>query len=592
MSSGYFLPIDTGGVQVFTQGATPSGWRQFNLPTSINTWLPGITVPAGATGMLVQAVAALNYCFSPSAAFASTAAQLTLPAGGTIVLSGREWITAFCVNLPASGASFTVQFFYGSIGPVPDINQPSTGGVIPPPPAGLSAVITQNTLHVMKSGNDATGARHRLDLPYLTIAAALADAVAGDRVYVWPGTYSEAITAVNGVDIYRLGATLSSPTGAGYLIDAGTGQSFTLDGWGPLLDDDNGVAYVAGGGSVVIYGSMESTNGPGAEVSGAGSTLTIHGSITASGIAANANNSGTLTITGNVTSSGANGVTVASSAVCTINGNITGQAEGALLGNLATFTAFGNINGRTRGIDCDRATVVVTGDVNSQNDEGVYVNTNGGSVLINGNVSSQGIEGISCGNGTLTVTGNVTFSGGGGHASTCDGGAVDIYGDAIIQVGGAGSTIGTTSGTTLVRGNVRNYGSGRGVQTNSTGSVEVYGDVEATDHNAVLLQGLGVTVRGRCITSSATQLVCVLQASRRLTLGLGVLHNTSGVAGIDVADTGGILILSGAAEITVSGGAVSITNSVGSGNVRSLGAYATTAAAGTLTIAGTLNILP
>ena len=44
---------------------------------------------------------------------------------------------------------------------------------------------------VAKNGNDTKARRGRIDLPYLTIQAALTAALAGDTLLVAPGTYAE-----------------------------------------------------------------------------------------------------------------------------------------------------------------------------------------------------------------------------------------------------------------------------------------------------------------------------------------------------------------------------------------------------------------
>lgn len=51
-------------------------------------------------------------------------------------------------------------------------------------------------------GSDTRGQAHRSDLPFLTIAAALAEAQSGETVVVLPGTYDEYGLAKNGVNLY------------------------------------------------------------------------------------------------------------------------------------------------------------------------------------------------------------------------------------------------------------------------------------------------------------------------------------------------------------------------------------------------------
>ena len=107
---------------------------------------------------------------------------------------------------------------------------PGTDGLVPPPAAGQqghillgdgtwsplpsSNVDTDNVIWVSPAGNDGTGTTGRLDLPFLTIGAALAVAVSGDLVYVLPGTYDETglvlPTGVTLAGIDRLRCVISS----------------------------------------------------------------------------------------------------------------------------------------------------------------------------------------------------------------------------------------------------------------------------------------------------------------------------------------------------------------------------------------------
>lgn len=118
----YFKPINTGGIKRFTEGATPSGWYQLNMPGAENLTLPGLAVPPNATAMLVQANTAFDYCLSPTEARSGPPQAFTLPAGGTIFISGRTSVQQFCLWLIGAGANITFQFYTGNIGPVPTID--------------------------------------------------------------------------------------------------------------------------------------------------------------------------------------------------------------------------------------------------------------------------------------------------------------------------------------------------------------------------------------------------------------------------------------------------------------------------------------
>jgi hypothetical protein len=89
------------------------------------------------------------------------------------------------------------------------------------------------------NGNDTTGTTDRQDLPYLTLAGALADAVSGDLIYVRPGAYTvTASLATNGVNWhFEAGATVtmtsdSPATRVGIWDDGGSGEDVQGDGRG------------------------------------------------------------------------------------------------------------------------------------------------------------------------------------------------------------------------------------------------------------------------------------------------------------------------------------------------------------------------
>jgi hypothetical protein len=59
---------------------------------------------------------------------------------------------------------------------------------------GVNGIVSvNNTLFVMKNGNDTTAKVGRFDLPYLTIQAAVTAAGDTDLIIVYPGTYNEAV---------------------------------------------------------------------------------------------------------------------------------------------------------------------------------------------------------------------------------------------------------------------------------------------------------------------------------------------------------------------------------------------------------------
>lgn len=117
--SRYFTPVDGGGIVRFTQGGASAGWYQLNMPGRLLTALPGVSVPASATGVLIQAVTDVSWCMSPQVADIGDTFALTLAAGTTAFIPGYEALQQLCFLLPASGAQFVLQFHQGDIGPTP-----------------------------------------------------------------------------------------------------------------------------------------------------------------------------------------------------------------------------------------------------------------------------------------------------------------------------------------------------------------------------------------------------------------------------------------------------------------------------------------
>lgn len=74
-------------------------------------------------------------------------------------------------------------------------------------PTGPNATPLGNTLRVdAVYGNDTTAAANRYSLPFLTISAALSNAVSGENVLVNAGTYNESLTIPAGVSVTGSGA--------------------------------------------------------------------------------------------------------------------------------------------------------------------------------------------------------------------------------------------------------------------------------------------------------------------------------------------------------------------------------------------------
>lgn len=131
----------------------------------------------------------------------------------------------------------------GAIGGLP--NQSGHGGeflTTDGSSASWSAVpvVTGNTVWVSKDGSD-SGARERLDKPFLTLAAAETAASSGDTIVVLPGAYTvTGSIAKNGVNWHLMpGVTITwaegSSTGTGIFDDGDTAMSYRVTGAGNLI---------------------------------------------------------------------------------------------------------------------------------------------------------------------------------------------------------------------------------------------------------------------------------------------------------------------------------------------------------------------
>jgi hypothetical protein len=103
-----------------------------------------------------------------------------------------------------------------------------------------SGISTTNIVWVSKAGNDATGARCRLDLPFQSLTAAKNAALAGDTVYILPGSYHATNLFKNGVNWYG---------GSGVLL------SNLSDNPGGIFD--NSALGTSGAITSSIYGDMD-----------------------------------------------------------------------------------------------------------------------------------------------------------------------------------------------------------------------------------------------------------------------------------------------------------------------------------------------
>lgn len=400
----------------FTPLAALLGGGQAATLTTAATPLSALfAVPAEASSLWLQCTsnASIEYRLDGAT---TGAGWLLLPANAVLPLANRPSINQLVLRAVGGNATVAVAFSYGSTGPIPPIPQVSgTGGVVPPPPPGLSAIPTPNVLHVMPApvGNDATGAPYRQDLPYATPMAAQANAQPGDTIMVWAGDYVGenlgaaqvnwllvgAILRDNGTDpVFSFSAQGFTVAGAGFII-ADQGAPYAVDcidtGASPVICQvpiEGGTLHalrvlngrwiqqapVTGYGSgilatgrVEVYGAVRSF-GTACIESGTGASILVEGELVGDGQCIVCND-GSVTVRGNVTGSGSDTVVCATGTV-EIQGNVTGTGNNIVFSNGGRITVFGDITGNGDVVFASgaQAATITHGDIISSASYGLY----------------------------------------------------------------------------------------------------------------------------------------------------------------------------------------------------------------------------
>lgn len=222
---------------------------------------------------------------------------------------------------------------------------------------GLSSVQVGNTVFVSKDGNDGTGLRERLDLPFLTIQAAITAASAGDTVVVHPGTYVEPITLKDGVDLYLhqnviidYGVSDTTPT----VTDNGVAVTCTIDGYGIIRRNTstNGSSHVMyfsnASSNITIRAKLINHTGNNAAGIRSNATIRVESDITVTGGASIGIWMDVSTVGGNVTykgnlSAGDYGVLVSNDGIFYGEGKLFSEFNSAL--HIAGSSAYGEFTG-------------------------------------------------------------------------------------------------------------------------------------------------------------------------------------------------------------------------------------------------------
>jgi len=657
MANAYFRPLDAFGTQSFQQAGQPAGWYQFLVDVPVVPTIP-IVLRDIAQGLLIQAISEIRYCLSPAAAAAGTTAYLVLPAGATLFLSGAQSMRQFCILLPAAGAEFVVQIYTGNIGPIPLINQPGAGapGPPPPPPPGGAVVPTSNTLHVMAApwGNDATGTRERLDLPFLTCAAAEAAASSGDTIMVWNGTFTGGGLGTTSL-FYRLhGATLTCAAGPLFDINSNfvdISGSGSLQGAndGPVVNllngrfTCNGIDLTGGQDGIVgdtceifgsfsirsqrngittisnctveirgnittqtgiglqftdqiaatIYGDVTTNSTSGNEAISAAQrgNVFIYGNVSSQDGIAIFTNRSNMNVLGNVTSFLGKGIDISGDAKVSINGNISAGTEGVDTGNLGIFELFGNIVAEDIGLKSTGGSINMTGNVTSQRDDAVSIDS--ATANITGTLIGA-VAGLRAADSNTTLFGNAY-----GLGTTS---AIVLINGNIIHNGIASHL--NTAAAVFMQGVVKAELHGTYIGGSSSGAirllnctagtvVNVYGSATG-DFSGLFMQGsTGSVVHMHSEVVGTTNGAVVIQGGGRVYLH-SFVRCTTGIAAVRISGAATDLHLMAGCRIERTGAGNSITSFSPGGQVltiRSFVASANTAIEGTLIVNGVLNII-
>jgi hypothetical protein len=109
-------------------------------------------------------------------------------------------------------------------------------------PSGSFANVADlgNVLFVSIAGNDATGMKGRIDLPFQTISGANAVAGAGDLIYIFAGTYNESSIQKDLINYYfERGAEVNT---AGIIWDGAGSETIVVRGYGRFISAGLGIS--------------------------------------------------------------------------------------------------------------------------------------------------------------------------------------------------------------------------------------------------------------------------------------------------------------------------------------------------------------
>lgn len=572
------------------------------------------TVPAAANAAWIQVPSgALLFRLDGDLA---GAAWLTLPGLSFLPLTNRSQLERMVMTSGGGTLSVSVQFFEGALGPMPPAPVAEIGGSgPPPPPSGLTSLPTNNVVHVMKNGNDATGQRNRLDLPFLTITAAKAVLVPGDVMMIWPGVYEEGGIDVPNVTYQLVGAEIIGQSDSPFVFGIGEDNSVMVirgsgsigrveDGSGspllygsklnprfyvdlervynengPIAQSDEGASLAA---ELFLNARVQCANLLGTAAIGGFNTVRVRGDIECTkAFSVFSVNSPEMVVVswGNITSEQAC-VTATGGGSVTVYGDlisITGPAVACADGGNVDVHGLVQASGSRAAVYVETGTNVVNvwGQVRAELLGAVFLDesTEGSVVNVHGDIFSEFQHGVWCKAGAINVWGDIETAGviTNANAVLCEGtGVCHVWGNLKSVAGAAGKTNG---GLLHIHGNA--HAENRwGIYTLAGGEIIIDGIASSTTFEGAWIQGLGGPCRMTILGGASTQVAN----------GRAVIFSTG---------SGNVLVLGGACRLEPNGTGFSVgASGPGASDIRSRGASGLNAIDPSLTVSGTFNVEP
>lgn len=235
-------------------------------------------VVPGVTSTVVGTQVGANFGFRPIAGLGDVTVDNASVPGALAIQSNVTFSTNPVLGLDATVVDTKVGSdlrFRGFVaGTNVTLDQVSVPGAIVISASGGSPsgqLFQNNTLFVdAQFGNDVSGTRERRDLPYQTIAGALADAILGDQIHIFPGNYVETNTIPFSLSIHAEDGVTLSAAGA-QIFTIGAAQPFSMTGKAVMNVSSGKTGFVLNANSnipIVQLKQMFINNGIGFNISG------------------------------------------------------------------------------------------------------------------------------------------------------------------------------------------------------------------------------------------------------------------------------------------------------------------------------------